>query len=188
MKHLLFYFTFSFLIGQCLAQPGDFKIRALCKIDIIRLDFEDNVNIGSNSSTVALLPLGRITSNTLLRSCDIESVFVNINKECCEYAGYIYSTTLDIDVPALAATRLEKLDPPLCCGIPVLVMADGVELLRAYYWNSLSSHTTGNLAIVRNGNQLKIFNQFPLFRDSNNYSLIRKLKASNCFSKGLFDH
>ena len=188
MKHLLFYFTFSFLIGQSLAQPGESKSRAFCRIDIIRLDFEDNVNVGISSSRVALLPLGRITFDTLLKSCDIKSVFININRECCEYAGYIYSTTLDIEVAALPSTGLERLEPPLCCGIPVLVMADGVELLRAYYWNSLSSFTTGSLAIVRNGNQLKIFNQFPLVRDSNNYSLIRRLKVSNCFKKGLFDH
>lgn len=188
MKHLLFYFTFSFLIGQCIAQSGESKSKAFCRIDIIRLDFDDNVKVGISSSRVALLPLGKITSDTLLRSSDIESVFVNINKECCEYAGYIYSTTLDIEVAVLPATRLKKLDPPLCCGIPVLIMADGVELLRAYYWNSLSSHTTGSLAIVRNGNKLKIFNQFPLVRDSNNYSLIRRLKASNCFKKELFDY
>jgi hypothetical protein len=188
MKYIFYLFAFCLFANSSYAQLRGRHITIRCKIDIVRLDFTDNLKVGASLSSVNLLPMAKVTSDTLLKSQDVKSVGVSTVYDCCDYSGYIYSTRIDLSLFAFDQTRISQTDPQLCCGIPVVILANGKEILRAFYWNFESTTEIKELVIVRNGDNLEMYNQFPQVRDSDNGNLMRRMKFSDCIPKSVFEY
>lgn len=158
-----------------------------CPLSLVRLTFEDNVAVGRSRSSVKLLSLAKSTNDTLVSNLDIEEVRVRTDSFCCTYIGYTYATSLLLLLSDKGVNALQEGKVFRSSGIPVALISNGREVLRAYIVGDDTSYTTKNIAIVWKGKELCIVNEFPRSADHFNWDLIRRLKTLKCLPKTMYN-
>lgn len=170
-------FVFIGLLTVSASASGQMKV---CKIKIIRLQFDKSQQVKPGEVTDSLLALAKSTTSILVDNSDIKRFDIKTDTACCIYAGQMFVTSHRYLLSSKSVSRLSALDIPLCCGIPIAVYVDNKEIYRAMLWNTVSSFGNKSLTMTLTQNTLIITNQLPSVPDFRNTILTSRTSLPDC--------
>jgi hypothetical protein len=132
-----------------------------CFIEIVRL--EPNKVIWQNKPilTDSILNLPTTQKEILVHNREIKTIEISSDSMNCNAEGALVIKSLQYTLTPAAIMRLTALDIPLCCGIPVAVKLNNVELYRAVLWNPVSSFSNKCVTMFLIQDKLIVTNQLP---------------------------
>jgi hypothetical protein len=158
-KYSLFCFL-VFLVFSKVTQ-GQSRIN-VCSMQIIRLKFDERFQPNGEQLSQRVLSLAKPTDSILVDNEDVMSFSLHTDTACCTYAGSMFITSHKYELTDEAATRLSKLQIPLCCGLPVALKIGGKEVYRGILWNPFSSFASKSVTITLVDKTMIVTNRLKL--------------------------
>jgi hypothetical protein len=151
-----------------------------CVTKIVQLKFDKIQEAKSTKITDSILATAKLTSTILVTDQQIKKFKIKIDTACCIYPGQMFITSHQFTLANKAVARLNSLQIPLCCGIPIAVFVDGKEIYRAMLWNTVSSFGNESITATLIGETLTFVNQLPTIPDFRNSALASKKGKVTC--------
>jgi hypothetical protein len=170
--------VFGLFVGELCAFGQTQKDR--CEIKIIKLRFEKTLESKLGNINDSLLKLAEPTTSVLANNVGIKKLKIGSDSACCNYVGMYSLTSHYYSLTKEAVSRLEALQIPLCCGIPIAVYINNREIYRAMLWNSLSSFANNSITATLFNDELIFVNQLPKIPDFRNGILRKKNHLVDC--------